>query len=81
MRSYRLLSTIAVAALACLAHGSAVAGPINSDGQALAVVSPLQAPADASLAAKTSEPGERTRLVSYLILRGLQGASPLVGGR
>lgn len=26
-----------------------------------------------------AEPGERTRLVSYLILRGLQGAGPFLG--
>jgi hypothetical protein len=75
MRRYWLLPSVVLAAVACLS-GSAVAGPIGSDGQALAVVTPFE-----SEAPPAAKPGERTRLVSYLILRGLQGAGPFLGSR
>ncbi|WP_162914884.1 hypothetical protein [Desertibaculum subflavum] len=48
----------------------------------MAIAPPLAKPSPTQRSDReASEPGERTRIVSYLILRGLQGAGPLLGAR
>lgn len=86
MRKHRLFATVIIAAVAYLAHGSADAGLIRSDVRSSALID-VAAQAQ-TLKAESSrmvrEPtdaGERTRLVSYLILRGLQGAGGFLAAR
>ena len=95
MRKYRLLQGMIIAASACLVQGTAVGGSTGQDCKddvTLVVTQPQEtAPPIAPVAAKTEvtprterEPvdsGDRTRMMSYIILRGLQGAGPFLGGR
>lgn len=48
----------------------------------MAIAPPLAKPSPTQRSDReASEPSERTRIVSYLILRGLQGAGPFLGAR
>jgi hypothetical protein len=94
MRKYRLLQGMTIAALACLGQ-SAVAGSADQacqDDTPVVVSQPQAAtPAIAPVAIRTEaaprserEPAQfddRTRTMSYIILRGLQGAGPFLGSR
>lgn len=96
MRKYRLLPGMIIAASACLAQSAAVAGSAGQDcrDDVPMVVSqqPETTPAVAPVAVKTTEAaprsereasasGDRTRTMSYIILRGLQGAGPFLSSR
>jgi hypothetical protein len=94
MRTNKLVPIFVIAAFAAFAHGPTLAGPMPDPEDVLLVTSALPkagttASSQAlSLTVDTSDraeretsPGERTRIVSYLILRGLQGAGPFLGLR
>jgi hypothetical protein len=95
MQGYPLARIVIATAMACLIgapHGSALAGPMPDDRSLLVAAAlppeamPTARPAVASEPARrvdreAVEPAERSRIVSYLILRGLQGAGPFLGAR
>ena len=86
MRRHRLLSIFGIAAAAYMTHGSANAGPIHSDDPSRGLIV-VAAPAETMKAdsgrafREPTDADERTRLVSYLILRGLQGAGGFLAAR
>lgn len=66
------------------ARGSpTIAMPLPADLETAAVsaIAPAAAKPAPRADREAIEPGERTRIVSYLILRGLQGAGPFLGAR